>query len=421
MNQAAFNLESLRRVRFAGILTATVLTVLLLWLFGKVAHVLLLLFLGILLSLYLGGLRDFLRRHLRLPARVAYIAALLLTVGGLAALFAVLIPPVLTQTQQLFRVLPDYIAAWENGIDRAIGRIPALKDTWQPGQHRIYRAVLEQLGHTAQDVLPRVFGVVHGAINLFAVLVMGIYLSLQPSLYREWLIALFPPIHRDLVRDVLGDLADRLRSYIVAQLFAMFVLGALTTIGLYALQVPYPITFGVFTGLVTIVPFFGSLVATTLPALFVLNGSGIWGFSPATHAVFVVLLATVVHLLEGNVVAPLVMARGADLPPVLTVMAVLVIGTLLGPMGLMVAVPTLAVVMVVVRRILITRIYEGHGFRRTTRDRVLILRLPAPEGGVVVAEDAPADMITLAEREQLNADGSASGDGAPSHARVPAV
>ena len=235
MSQAALSMESLRRFRFAPILTATVLTVLLLWLFGHAARVLLLLFLGILLSLYLGALSDFLQRHLRLPQRLAYVGALLLTIGGLTVLFAILVPPVVEQTQQLFRVLPNYIAAWESGIDRAIARIPALRDTWRPGEHRIYRAILEQLGQSAQNVVPRLFGVVHGAINVFSVIVMGIYLSLQPGLYREWLIALFPPIHRDLVRDVLGDLGGTLRSWIVGQLFAMFVLGVLTIIGLYAL------------------------------------------------------------------------------------------------------------------------------------------------------------------------------------------
>ena len=403
MSQSALSLESLRRVRFAPVLTATVLTVLLLWLFGTVAKVLLLLFLGILLSLYLGALSAFLRRHLRLPPHLAYISALLFTVGALTALFAILIPPVMEQTQQLFRVLPNYIASWESGIDRAIGRIPALRETWRPGEHRIYRAILEQLGQSAQNVVPRLFGLVHGAINVFSVVVMGIYLSLQPALYREWLIALFPPIHRDLVRDVLGDLGDTLRSWIVGQLFAMFVLGVLTTIGLYALKVPYPITFGVFTGLVAIVPFFGTLVSTTLPALFVLNGVGIWGFGPVTHAVFVILLGTVIHIAEANVVAPLVMAKKVDLPPVLTVMAVLVSGTLLGPAGLLVAVPTLAVIMVVVRRILITRIYEGQGFRRTTRDRMLVLRVPAPEGGVMVGNGGPIDVLTLAERDRLRA------------------
>jgi predicted PurR-regulated permease PerM len=401
LTQAAITLESLRRFRFAPILTATVLTVLLLWLFGKAAHVLLLLFLGILLALYLGALRDFLMRHLRIPPGIAYVSALVLTIGALALLFAILVPPVMEQTQQLFRVLPNYIAGWEAGIDRAIARIPALSTMWTPGEHRIYKAILEQLGQSAQNVVPRLFGVVHGAINVFSVLVMGIYLSLHPGLYREWLIALFPPIHRDLVRDVLGDLGDTLRSWIVGQLFAMFVLGVLTIIGLYALRVPYPITFGVFTGLVAIVPFFGSLLSTTLPALFVLNGTGIWGFGPVTHGVFVILLGTVIHIAEANVVAPLVMQKKVDLPPVLTVMAVLITGTLLGPAGLLVAVPTLAVLMVVVRRILITRIYEGQGFRRTTRDRVLVLRLPAPEGGVLIGENGAVDVVTHAERERL--------------------
>ena len=91
------------------------------------------------------------------------------------------------------------------------------------------------------------------------------------------------------------------------------------------------------------------------------------------------------------------MARKVDLPPVLTVMAVLITGTLLGPAGLLVAVPTLAVIMVVVRRILITRIYEGQGFRRTTRDRMLVLRLPAPEGGVLATDGGAIDVVTRVE------------------------
>ena len=57
---------------------------------------------------------------------------------------------------------------------------------------------------------------------------MSIYLALYPGVYREWLIVLFPPVYRDLVRDVLDGLADTLRSYIVGQLSTMFILGGLT-------------------------------------------------------------------------------------------------------------------------------------------------------------------------------------------------
>ena len=393
--------ETIRRFRFAPILTATVLTILLLVLVKNVANVLVLLFLGILISLYLRGLAGVIERRLHIPDRFAYFAALSMTIAAVAGLFWVLVPPVVEQTQQLFTVLPDYIAGWEAGLERWMVKYPGLREIVGPGDHRILRAIYDRIAETFGDVVPRAFGLVHGAINVFAVGVMGIYLSLQPTLYREWLIALFPPIHRDLVRDVLTDLGATLRAFIVAQLTAMFVLGLLTAIGLYALRVPFWLPFGVFTGLVAIVPFFGTLVSTTLPALFVLNGTGFGSLEPFGHSVLVILLGVVIHLIEGNIVSPLVMSRRVDLPPVLTIMSVLIMGTLLGGMGLLVAVPTLAAIMVIVRRILITRIYEGQGFRRTTRERPLLLRVPAPGGGVLVPVTAPVDVIALAERRAL--------------------
>src|SRR5687768_13379215 len=111
------------------------------------------------------------------------------------------------------------------------------------------------------------------------------------------------------------------------------------------------------------------------------------------HATLVILLGTVIHIIESNVVVPLIVANKVHLPPVLTIMSVLVVGKLMGPSGLLVAVPSLVVTMVVVRRILVNRIYEGQGFRRTTRDRVMVLRVPVPEGGVLVPEAAGVDMI----------------------------
>lgn len=390
------NVESIRRFKFAPLLTATVLTVLLLWMFGTVAHVFLLLFLGVLISLYLRSVAAWFERRLHLPDRLAFAAALLLTVAGIVALFWILVPPVVTQTQALVKVLPSYIQAWEDGIERTVSRIPALQEFWKPGEHKFLIAIYNQLSGSVGDLTSRVFSIVHGAINLFSIAVIGIYLSLHPALYREWLIALFPPIHRDLVRDVLGDLGDTLRSYIVGQLLVMAFLAVLTAIFLYILDVPYSLTFGIFTGLVAIIPFFGTLVSTTLPALFVLNGP-----NGGTRAIMVIVVGVIVHLVESNIVAPFAMSKKVDLPPVLTIMAVLIMGQLLGGAGLIVAVPTLAMLMVIVRRILITRIYEGQGFRRTTRERPLVLRVPAPGGGVIVPAGPPVDVVSVAEHSAI--------------------
>jgi predicted PurR-regulated permease PerM len=390
--------DSLRRVRFAPILTATVLTVLLLLLVKSAAEILVLLLLGILISLYLRALTEIIQRRLRLPDPFSFIVALVATIVAVVGLLWVLVPPVIQQTQQLVTVMPDYIAGWEAGLENAMNKYPGLRDVVGTGDHRLLRAVYDRVSGAFGDVVPRVFGLVHGAINVFAVGIMGIYLAVHPSLYREWLIALFPPIHRDLVRDVLGDLGTTLRSWIVGMVIGMFVLAAFTALGLYLLNVPFWLPFGIFTGLVAIVPFFGTLVSTVVPALFVLNGTGFAGFGPGGHSVLVILLGTVVHLVESNVVLPLVMSKKVDLPPVLSIMSVLIMGKLLGPMGLIIAVPTLASLMVIVRRILITRIYEGQGFRRTTRERPLVLRVPAPGGGVLVPLEPP-DAISFAERQ----------------------
>jgi predicted PurR-regulated permease PerM len=389
---------SLRGVRFAPILVAVVLTVLVLRLFRATADVFLLLFIGVLISLYLGAVAAWLERRLRIPGGPAFAAAVLISLGALVLLGWILIPPVIEQTGALVRALPAFASRWEEGLDRLALRVPALRSVIPTGENRVLGALAERVTEQFSSVVPRVIGIVHAGIDVFAVAVMGMYLALQPALYREWLIALFPPIHRDLVRDVLGDLGDSLRSWIVGQVLAMSSLALLTALGLWILNVPFWLPFGIFTGLAAIVPFFGTLVSTALPALFVLNGPGYHGMGSFAHAWVVVALGVVIHLVEANVIAPLVMSKKVDLPPVLSIMAVLVMGKLLGPMGLIVALPTLAAIMVVVRRILITRIYEGQGFRKTARDRALVLRVPAPAGGVLTPGVPPADIITFAER-----------------------
>ena len=296
--------QKVTKFNFSPILTATVFTLLFLWLIGRVAEVFLLLFLGILFSLGLGALAGVLHRRARFSERWAFFAALVITFGGMALLFRMLVPPLIAQTQELVKVLPAYISGWEAAIDRVAERNPALRSVYTPGQHRILLAVYQQVAGQFGSVVPKVMSLVEVVVSLFSVIVMGLYLALHPALYREWLIVLFPPIHRDLVRDVLSDASRQLRAYLVGLLMTMAFLGSLTAIGLYFLGVPYYVTFGVFTGLATIVPFFGTLLATTLPALFVLTGPN------GGHAALLVIgLGVIVHLIEGNLVSPYITPR----------------------------------------------------------------------------------------------------------------
>src|SRR2546422_10867298 len=161
----------------------------------------------------------------------------------------------------------------------------------------------------------------------------------------------------------LDDAGAALRAWVVGQLLAMVVLAVFTAIGLWVLRVPYWLAFGIFTGLVAIVPFFGTLVSTLLPALFVL-GTGNW-----LQALAVAAWGVAVHFFEANLIAPLIMGEKVALPPVLTIASVLGMGTLLGAIGLVVAVPVVAVSIVLVRHVV-----QGELYGDLTHVRPAVLR-----------------------------------------------
>jgi predicted PurR-regulated permease PerM len=359
-----------------GVLVAAIFALLLLLFIYSVAEVLLLLFLAALFALYLGALTDQLEERLRIPRGAGILIALLFTGAVATGIVWLVVPPVLSQTQDLIGVIPLLLRNVLQSVRRWTTEYPVLASAFPPAEiDRQFQEMLGMAGGYFAGLFPYVFGGLHAAINAVSVLVMGIYMALRPEVYREGVISLAPPVHRELVRDILADLGRSLRAWIGGQILAMFFLGILTYIGLLVLEVPYALAFGVFTGVVVVVPFFGSLVSTLLPALFVLGGEG-----GLVRALLVVLLGVVIHLIEANFVHPMIMERRVHLPPVLSILSVLVMAELLGIVGLLVAVPVLATLMVIVRRIYVHRLLEGKGFRRFVRDAPAEIRVP--EGAI---------------------------------------
>ncbi len=355
-----------------GVVASTVFAILLLLFIYSTAEILLLLFIAVLFSLYLGAITDTLQRRFSVPRPLGLLMAIVLTVAAVVGIGYLIVPPVAEQTSELITQLPDQLERLEDDLMELAEESPMMANFFgqiEEGESYVGNIAAE-VGGYFRGVVPYLFSGMTFLIHFVSVLVMGIYMTLRPSMYREGLIALAPPVHRELVRDILTDLAVTLRAWIVGQLLAMFSLGVLTWVGLLLLGVPYALAFGVFTGLLAIVPFFGTLVSTLLPAMFVLSQ----GF--AVTAILVALLGVVVHLVEANFIAPMIMERQVSLPPVLTLLSVLVMAHLMELIGLLVAVPVLASALVLVRRIYIHRVLEGKGFRKAVRDQPIELRIP---------------------------------------------
>jgi predicted PurR-regulated permease PerM len=324
----------------------------------RIADLLLVLFIATLLAVVLGGLTDILTRRLRVPRWVGLVLSLALMLGVLAALISLLAPAIGGQVQDFAEAVPRYLAAFDQWLRSLAANSAFLRRTGIASSETgiVTTAINDAIGFARRSVFEYATAGGALAIDSVAVIVMALYLAWRPSLYRDGIVQIAPPRMRALARAIMDDAHDTLRAWAGAQLLAMVVLAVLTGIGLWMLSVPYWLAFSALAGVVVLIPFFGSIVSTLLPALLILPERGPIVF------LAVASIGVVVHIIEANVVGPLIMQHKVALPPVLTIFSVLVMGRLAGLLGLFVAVPLLATLMVVLRHVLI---YQMYGERPT--------------------------------------------------------
>jgi predicted PurR-regulated permease PerM len=330
------------------------LTVALVALAIKTIDLLLIVFLAVILAIYLDALTNILERRLDMPRSLGLTLSLAATLGALVGTAMLIAPPVTEQVQDLLNNLPTYLTNLDANITAFMRNIPVLRRGAEPGVEApgiLSSSLSEILGFLRGAAVPYLKGGVEFLIEGVSVVVMAVFLARHPAVYAGGIVALVPPRRRPLAGAVLADLNSTIRAWALGQIIAMLVLAALTTFGLWALGVPYFLAFGVFAGVAAIVPFFGVLLSTILPALFALGAFGV------TKALLVLALGVVIHIIEANFIAPVVMERQVNLPPVVTIAGVLVIGKLFGLGGLIIAVPILALVMILVRHILVGEVY----------------------------------------------------------------
>jgi predicted PurR-regulated permease PerM len=323
-------------------------------------------FLGVLFGLAVGAGADRLTR-LRIPRGIGAPLVVIAFLGALYGVGAAIAPTVRTQIVELRTRVPeavDRIEAWVNARPGVAGLFlgghevaapaPAPAPTAEgrtrtsaatvPAVHAptLRERITEQLSGTARYLFPFLSSTITVAAGLFLILVLSIYVGADPGLYHAGLMRLFPRGARDQAGVVLTRIATVLRRWLVTQLVAMVVIGVVSTITLLLLGVKAAVALGVIAGLLEFVPTVGPILAA-VPAIAM-------GFLDSPEKALTVGLAyLVIQQLEGHVLIPMLMKEGMDLPPALTIVAQAVMALLFGFLGLMVAVPLLAVVIVPIK------------------------------------------------------------------------
>jgi predicted PurR-regulated permease PerM len=365
-------------VRTAALVIALYLAVRLVWFTNAL---LLTAFLGVLFGLAVGAGVDQLRRF-RIPRGLAAAAIVLAFFGLLFGVGAWITPTLRQQSAELRVKIPEAVDRIQEWIGkRKAGLLgvmvgdstakrqgtadstttappdstPASPDTSTrtasdttgatpaPGADQTLREHLgSQLTGVTRYLFPflsHTFAVVAG---IFLIIFMAIYIATDPDLYHRGLMQLFPHRARLRAGEVLSAMAVVLRRWLVTQLFAMLTIGVVTTLALAILHVKAAVALGVIAGLLEFIPTIGPTLSAA-PAIAM-------GFLDSPEKALTVLAVYVgIQFFENHLLIPLLMKGGLDAPPVLTILAQALMTVLFGFIGLMVAVPMLAAVMVAVK------------------------------------------------------------------------
>jgi len=313
-------------VRTTAIVVAVVAGAVALW---AASTVVLTVFFGVLFGLALSTGVDWLE-HRHVPRGVGAPLVMIVALAILTAIGALIAPTLASQGSELRMQIPA-----------AIGQLQTLLTSHIKGFS--IGDVGNQLTAGVGALGTRLFGFLGSTIEVIVyvllVLFVAVYIAADPELYQTGLMHLVPHRARHRTRDVLSGVANALRQWLLTQFIAMVVLGTVWAIALSILHVKAALALAIIAGLLEFIPTIGPTLAV-MPAL------AMAVIDSPTKALSVLLCYLVIQAIESNVLIPLLMQGRINLPPAVTVVWQALMTLAFGFLGLMVAVPILAAVMV---------------------------------------------------------------------------
>jgi predicted PurR-regulated permease PerM len=297
-------------------------------------------FAGILLAILLSGLSDFVSQKTNLPYgwSVAIVCILiLLVVGGLGVLAA---PSVADQFDQLVQKIPESLSKIKSQLQQYSWAQSLLEST-DPQQAMDKSGGKILFG--VSDVLGAVLG---GLTSLVVIFFIGIYATVDPGIYQRGFLHLIPRDRRPRIKEVLKEMVETLRWWLIGKFIGMAIIGVLTMVGLWLLDIPLALVLGVIAALLTFIPNIGPILAA-IPAILL----GL--IDSPQQALYIGLLYLGIQMVESYLITPLIQQKTIELPPALILSVQVLMGVLFGALGIALATPLTAATMVATKRLYI--------------------------------------------------------------------
>jgi predicted PurR-regulated permease PerM len=281
-----------------------------------------------------------------MPRGLAILAtfAILIGIGVLAIRF--LVPTLIDQLTSVLSAAPEIareVGTSSTGVLGPLSKLGLMQGTPDQLMSRLSQDLLNIAQAMAQQVLGSLVRFVSGAfgvmLTLFGILFVAVYLLANVRKIKATCLRAVPKRYRKEAIELWDAFAFTLTRYLSGLGLDAFIQGAISAVGLFLLGVPYALLLGAWVSLTAIIPYLGAWLGA-IPAVVVALT-----VSPTT-ALLTALLYLVIQQLEGNILQPAIQGKVLEMPSILIFLAVVAGGQIAGLLGVIFAVPILAVLKV---------------------------------------------------------------------------
>ena len=328
--------RALIRYALAGLAVTVAIT----WSLYLVRGALLLIYMSVLVAVGLAPLAAAIERYRlpgsrRLPRWAAILVIYLCVLGVLVGVGLLVIPPLVTQARELWSALPGMLQRGQQWlIDHGLlNREVSFGEALQ-------RANGAGGSDAVGTVIGAVWGFVGGVFGVITILILAFYFMLDAERFTQTFVRLFPRVEQPRVKDGCRRISTKVSAWLGGQLLLAGIIGATAALGLFLMGVPYFYVLALIAGIGEMIPIVGP-VLSAIPAVAVA-----FTVSPALAA-GVAIFFFAQQQFENHILVPKVMERQVGVSAAAVIVALLIGGTLLGIVGAILAVPSVAIVQVI--------------------------------------------------------------------------
>ena len=281
-----------------------------------------------------------------MPRGLAILLSFLALAGLVVLGVLYLVPLAVRQIGSLVDALPSIAGTAEGYLEDALGLLQE-RGLLRGNSDQVAQSVRERLTEVARSAgrnaiggaLNVVFGTVGFAVTLFGAVFVAAYLLVDVRRFEAAFLSAWPHRYRRDAESLWRAFGLSLSKYLGGLVLVLLIQGAVSAVGLLLLGVPYALALGAFVSVTAVIPYLGAWIGAVPAVLVALT------VSPTTAAL-TALLFLAIQQLEGNFLTPKIQGDTLRVHPILVFLAVIVGGGLAGIVGVIVAVPSLAVLRV---------------------------------------------------------------------------